>query len=225
MKQHKIGNVIGAIGICLLLFYLVVRLTFIDVLNAALAQAGIHSVKDIIVNLSVYLIIYLLWVYSFRLGMLLVVIGAALKAGMGKPERWMFVLGGAIYLVTCYLPFIGYSPPFYGILGTMILVLFLFITWHWMKRRPSLPRSAQIGSDLRMIGYYFLVVATWGLCGIFGIVTYCLKPEIMIARGLQSTALMVTSHVMIELSLGWVFIFLSVRKESSTSELQARHES
>lgn len=220
MKRHKIGNVIGAIGICLLLFYLVVRLTFIDVLNEELTQAGIHSIKDIIVNLSVYLVIYLLWVYSFKLGMLMVVISAALKAGMGKPELWILVFGGAIYLITCYLPFIGYSPPFYGILGTTILVLFVLIAWHWMKRRPSLTRSAQIGSDLRMIGYYFLVVATWDLCGIFGIVTYALKPEIMIERGLQSTAIMLTSHVMIELSLGWVFIFLSVRKEHSISGLQ-----
>ena len=217
MQHHKIGNVVGAIGICLLLFYLVVRLTFIDVLNSVLAQAGIHSIKDIIVNLSVYLIIYLLWVYSFKLGMLLVVIGAALKAGMGKRELWILGLGGAIYLVTCYLPFIGYNPSFYGILGVMILVLFLLIAWHWMKRRPSLARSAQIGSDLRMIGYYFLVMATWTLCGIFGIVTYALKPEIMIERGLQPTAIMLTSHVIIELSLGWVFIFLSACKENSTS--------
>jgi hypothetical protein len=217
MQRHKIGSIVGVIGICLLLFYLVVRLTFIDVLNAALAQAGIHSIKDMIMNLSVYLIIYLLWVYSFKLGMLLVILGAALKAGMGNRELWIFISGGVIYLVTCYLPFIGYSPPFYGILGTMILVLFLFIAWHWMKRRPSLARSAQIGSDLRMIGYYFLVMATWTLCGIFGIVTYALKPEIMIERGLQSTTIMLTSHVIIELSLGWLFIFLSVRKENSSS--------
>jgi hypothetical protein len=47
-----------------------------------------------------------------------------------------------------------------------------------------------------------------------GIVTYALKPEIMMERGLQSTAVTLTSHVMVELSLGWIFIFLGVRKES-----------
>jgi len=33
-------------------------------------------------------------------------------------------------------------------------------------------------------------------------------------RGLQSTAVTLASHVMVELSLGWIFIFLGVRKES-----------
>jgi hypothetical protein len=36
----------------------------------------------------------------------------------------------------------------------------------------------------------------------------------MMERGLQSTAVTLTSHVMVELSLGWIFIFLGVRKES-----------
>jgi len=62
-----------------------------------------------------------------------------------------------------------------------------------------------------MVGQFFLVTATWSLCGIFGIVTYALQPEIMLARGLRSAAVMLTSHVMAELTLGWFLLFLGSR--------------
>ncbi len=64
-----------------------------------------------------------------------------------------------------------------------------------------------------MAGHFFLVVATWSLRGIFGIVTYALQPAEMLARGLQPTAVMLTSHVMAELTLGWFLLFLAARKE------------
>ena len=51
------------------------------------------------------------------------------------------------------------------------------------------------------------------LCGIFGIVTYALQPQTMLARGLQPAAVMLTSHVMAELVLGWFFLFLASRME------------
>jgi len=217
MRRKISGNALGAIGVCLLVFYLVVRMLFIHDLNAALAQAHIHSIGDIS-GQSVRL--------SHRLsamGLLLQAGNApcdhrgALRAGMGKGGIWLIVTGGFIYLVTCYLPFIEYSPTFFGILGTLILVLFLFIVWNWMKRRPGLEGSARTAGDLRMAGYYFLVVATWGLCGIFGIVTYALKPEMMMERGLQSTAVTLTSHVMVELSLaGYSFSSVCAKRVAST---------
>jgi hypothetical protein len=44
-------------------------------------------------------------------------------------------------------------------------------------------------------------------------VTYALQPQIMLARGLQPAVVMLTSHVMAELTLGWFFVFLASRKE------------
>ncbi len=64
-----------------------------------------------------------------------------------------------------------------------------------------------------MIGHYFLVAATWSLCGIFGIVTYALQPEVMLARDLRPAAVMLTSHVMADLTVGWFLLSLSARKE------------
>jgi hypothetical protein len=213
MVRHKTGNTLIAIGICFIVFYFVVRLAFIKDINAVLAQAKITGIDDIAgTNISGYLITYLVWVYAFKLGVLLIPIGAAFKAGMESHNVWLYIIGGILYLALCYIP-IGYSAPFFGISGTIILILFLFITWHWMKKRPELDKTARTASDLRIIGYYFLLVATHTLCGIFGIATYALQPEIMIKSGLQSNAIMLTSHVMIEMLLGWLFIFLSIYKQ------------
>jgi hypothetical protein len=114
------------------------------------------------------------------------------------------------------VPFVGYSTRYYGILGTAILVLFVALVWEWTRRRPTLSGPARTASDLRMVGCYFLVMATWSLCGIFGIVTYALQPQVMLDRGLQPTAQMLTSHVMAELALGWLFVFLAARREPPT---------
>lgn len=234
MKKHKTGTILAVIGICFIVFYLFVRLLFIHEINMVLDQTQIHSFGDAIrvfgqthvhgfrdttrANVFGYIITYIIWIYSFKLGALLVLVGAALNAGMESRGIWLFIIGGILYLILCYVP-IGYYPLFFGIQGTITLLLFLFIIWYWMKKRPKLERSAKTASDLRMIGYYFFIVATWNLCGIFGIATYALKPEIMIKHSLQSKAIMLASHVMIELLLGWFFIFLSMRRDNLSSEV------
>jgi hypothetical protein len=196
-----------------LVFYLAVRLLFMEKLDAAVAEANVHSIGDIMAHLSTPLLIFVIWSYSFRVGMFLAIIGGALHAGMGRRELRILVAGGGVYLVSCYVSFVGYSPGYYGTLGTAILVMFVGVAWNWTRKRPTLSGSARIASDLRMVGHYFLVVATWSLCGIFGIVTYALQPQIMLTRRLQPTALMLTSHVMAELAVGWCFVFLASRKE------------
>jgi hypothetical protein len=218
MEKQKTGTILIAIGICFIAFYLVVRLVFIQDINAALAQAKVRNLGNAASNVSGYIITYIIWGYSFKLGMLLALIGGALKAGMESRGVWLFIIGGTLYLILCYVP-IGYYPLFFGIQGTMTLFLFLFIIWFWMKKRPKLNNSAKTASDFRMIGYYFFIVATWNLCGIFGIAAYALKPEIMIKHSLQSNAITLASHVMIELFLGWLFIFLGMYKENSTSKV------
>ena len=213
MPVRMIGTVVGLVGVCFLAFYLVVRLLFMGQLDAAVADANVHSIEEILANLSLPVLIWLIWAYSFRVGMLLAVMGGAVHGGMGKRALWLLAAGGVGYLATCYLPFVDYSPRYYGILGTAILVLFLLLVRDWARRRSMLPGAARIASDLRMAGQFFLVTATWSLCGIFGIGTYALQPEIMLARGLRPAAVMLTSHVMAELALGWFFLYLGSRKE------------
>lgn len=213
MTRKGIGAAVGILGGCFLVFYLVVRLLLMEQLDSAVAEANVHSLRDLLSKLSGPLLIWALWAYSFRVGMFLAVVGGALHSGMRTRWLGLLVVGGSLYLASSYVPFVDYSPRYFGILGTTILVLFLFLVWDWTRRRPTLPDASRVASDLRMAGYYFLVTATWSLCGIFGIVTYALPPQIMLARGLQPAAVMLTSHVMAELTLGWLLLFLASRKE------------
>jgi hypothetical protein len=58
MKKHKTGTILIVIGICFVAFYLVVRLVFIQDINAALAQAQVRSLGDAVrANVSGYLIL------------------------------------------------------------------------------------------------------------------------------------------------------------------------
>lgn len=205
----------GLVGVGFLVFYLVVRLLFMAQLDTAVEHANVHSVAEILANLSTPVAIWLLWAYSFRLGMLLAIIGGGVYSGMKNGGLSLIAAVGVVYLATCYVPFVDYSPRYYGILGTAILVLFLFLVRDWARMRSTHTGSAKIALDLRMAGHFFLVMATWSLCGIFGIVTYALQPEIMLARGLQPAAVMLTSHVMAELTLGWFLLFLASRREQT----------
>lgn len=213
MPARATGTAIGLVGLGFLAFYLVVRLAFMAQLDAAIEQTGARSVGEVLANLSPAVVTWVVWGYSFRLGMLLLIVGGALYSGTSARRLGLLAAGAVAYLATCYLPFVDYSPPYYGVLGTAILVVFVLMVRDWARRRERLSGSARIAIDLRMAGHFFLVVATWSLCGIFGIVTYALQPDEMLARGLQPTAVMLTSHVMAELTLGWFLLFLAARKE------------
>ncbi|MBA3027943.1 MAG: hypothetical protein FP816_03895 [Desulfobacteraceae bacterium] len=218
MAARKISTALIMIGLCLIAYYFIVRLAFIQDINAALAKAQVFSLSSAFKAMVPAFYAYILFGYSFKLGMLLILIGGALKAGMESNGIRFLISGGILYMAVCYVP-IGYFPLFFGIQGTTIVFLFFFILWNWVKKRPHLDQTHRIAHDFRMIGYYFFIVATWTLCGIFGISAYALKPELMIKHGLQSNAVTLTSHVMIELLLGWIFIALSIYKEKSSNSV------
>lgn len=222
MARQRLGTAVGLLGAAFLIFYLVVRLAFMAPLDAAVEQAEAHSLREVVANLSPAIALWLLWVYSFRLGMVLAIVGGALYSGSSIRSVVLLVVGATAYLATCYLPFVDYSPRYYGILGTAILVVFLLLVRDWALRRSSLPGPVRAACDLRMAGHFFLVMATWSLCGIFGIVTYALQPETMIARGLQPAAQMLASHVMAELTLGWCLLLAASRKDRHAPRSRTR---
>lgn len=224
MATQKRGNVFIAVGGLFVAYYLVARwFLFRDhtaalVLRDSLSQFE-HSgfVGFLSAHVSSYLIAYLIFAYAFKLGVVLLLIGGALKTKMESRGVWLFAIGGVVYLALSYIP-IGYSPLFFGVQGIAILLLFLLIVWLWMKKRPELDELAKTAGDYRIVGYFFFIVATWNLCGIFGLAAFALKPEMMIEHGLQPNAITMTSHVMIELLLGWLFVFLAMYKENPTHQ-------
>jgi hypothetical protein len=154
-----------------------------------------------------------IWVLSVPLGTFIVVIGAALAA---RVERR--VLGQLILLLLLFTAWriVGTTnkmiPALFGIGGGLITLFFIGSVWNWAKTRPSLRGAGKTGSDLRMVGYIFFVVAAWDLCGIFGMGNYVLRPELAARFSVPiSSTINSASGVNILLALGWAFTFFGQR--------------
>jgi len=94
----------------------------------------------------------------------------------------------------------------------MLVLIFI----GWVRDREQLEGCEKTSADYRLIGYFFLAMATYNLCPLMGVKAFALYPEKMIRFGLQSEAASFASRIMIELVLGWMFIFLSHCKRLKT---------
>jgi hypothetical protein len=154
---------------------------------------------------------YLLWAYSFKFGIFFVVIGTALRTAIPSKRLWLFTIGGLIYIMAAYIPLPAYSIVF-GIGGGVMTVLIVFIIQRWAEERRHLLDHEKTATDYRMIGYFFFAMATYNLCPLMGVKAFALHPEKMIRYHRQADAASFATHILIELVLGWVCLFLSYRQ-------------
>ena len=152
---------------------------------------------------------YLVWAYSFKLGIFFVGIGALLMTSISTARLWLLICGGLVYLILAYVPFPGPYSLFFGVSGGFITVLLVLIFMKWAEDRNHLKDAEKKAADYRLVGYFFFAMATYNLCPLMGVKAFGLYPEKMIRYGLQSEAASFASRIMIELVLGWIFIFLS----------------
>ncbi len=155
---------------------------------------------------------YLVWAYSFKLGVFFIGIGVLLRASVPTSRFWVMVGGGILYLLVAYVPVPGPYSPFFGIGGGLITVLLVLIFVGWARERVHLEGVERNSADCRLVGYFFFAMATYNLCPLMGVKTFGLYPDKMIRFGLEAEAASFASRIMIELALGWFFIFLSLRK-------------
>lgn len=154
-----------------------------------------------------------LWQLSVPLGAFIVAIGAALIARAERRVIWLLTL----LLVLTTAGKMAYSsgrmvPALFGIGGGLITLFFLGSTMQWARNRPTLTGAGKTGSDLRMIGTIFFVVAAWYLCGVFGIANYVLRPELAAKFSVPvGNTINLASVVMVLLVLGWGFTFFGQR--------------
>ncbi|MBU2550199.1 MAG: hypothetical protein KKB20_17455 [Proteobacteria bacterium] len=165
---------------------------------------------------------YMVWAFSYKTGLLSILIGASLRAGVEGGRFWLFAAGGLLYLALAYAPAPGLYTPLFGIGGGLITGFMGYIIWQWATARPQMDVPCRSVSDYRMIGYFFLVMAAYNLCPLCGVSAFALTPEKMIRYGRQDMAVTFASHVLIEMVLGWFFLFLSHRKERSLQADQNR---
>lgn len=166
----------------------------------------------------------LLWALSVPLGAFIVAIGAALIAQVERRVFWLLIL--LVVLFTAWR-IVGTTsrmvPALFGVGGGLITLFFIGSALHWARTRPMLSGPEKTGSDLRMVGFVFFVVAAWDLCGIFGMANFVLRPELAtkFAVPLAST-INSASGVMVLLVLGWGFTYFSQLKSRQAQAVVAR---
>ena len=159
---------------------------------------------------------YLLWAYSFKLGIYLIILGTTLRTKMPSTRKWMIAIGGFVYIAFAYIPLPNPTSLIFGIAGGIMTLLMIFIFLQWANQRDHLQGDQQTASDYRMAGYFFFAMATYTLCPLMGVKAFALAPEKMIQYGLQAEATSFAFHALIELVLGWMFTALSFRQISSS---------
>jgi len=155
-----------------------------------------------------------LWALSVPLGAFIVALGAALIAQVERRVLGLLIL--LIVLFTAWRIFGTISqvvPALFGIGGGLITLFFIGSAWHWARIRPTLSGSDKTGSDLRMVGFVFFVVAAWDLCGLLGMANYVLRPELASKFDVPlGSTISTASGVLILLVLGWGFTYFGQLK-------------
>jgi hypothetical protein len=181
-------------------------------------EAGRGTIETASQTIPLWKIIrYLLWAYSFKIGIFFIGIGTLLKVSLPTRRFRLLLGGGILYLLLAYVPLPGPYPLFFGISGGLITILLIFIFLRWSDERNRLHDVEKNAADFRLIAYFFFAMATYNLCPLLGVKTFGLYPEKMIRYGLQAEASSFASRIMIELVLGWIFIFLSYCKTHRAS--------
>ena len=156
---------------------------------------------------------YLLWAYSFKLGIYSIILGAIARTDMSSGRKWVISVVGFVYIGFAYMPLPEPTSIVFGVAGGVMTLLMIYIFLRWAQKRSQLEEYQKTASDYRMTGYFFFGMATYTLCPLLGVKAFALSPEKMIQYGLQAEAASFAFHLLIELVLGWIFIALSFRKE------------
>ena len=93
-----------------------------------------------------------------------------------------------------------YSAPVFGIGGALTLLFFVAILWLLAKERMALAGASTTAVDLKLTGYVCMFMAAWFLCG---------KAAEGFVKGLEGLPTRSMMNVLILLTTGWVFLFLS----------------
>lgn len=213
MKNNKASTILMIFGLLFLLNAIFGRYLVLPGYLASL-EAGGGTLEGASAVASPWKIArYLLWAYSFKLGIYFIIVGAVARTDMPSARKWLIGIVGFVYIGFAYMPLPEPTSIVFGIAGGIMTMLMIYIFLHWAQARSQLAEFWKTGSDYRMVGYFFFGMATYSLCPLLGVKAFALSPEKMIQYGLQAEAASFAFHLLVELVLGWVFIALSSRKE------------
>ena len=160
-----------------------------------------------------------IWGISGPLGFILTFIGSSLVSNMKAGLIWILTASGlAILALIIISPFPLTSSIFFGISGSVILLLWLGIVMIWGKKRASFTDKEVVATDLKMIGYMFFALATWLICGMSSMLTLLFYPDEIAYLQIQENAIGIIYLVMSFLVLGWFFSFLGQYKSKKVDK-------
>jgi hypothetical protein len=196
MTKQKVG---------LVLFWIAVIWAFLwGVLGSVFVGSAFNNLTMDEVNQTMWAFTgpwFLLWALGVPLGALVAGIGILLYSSAKGSTVWKYGIGIALAVsIGMASGSLGHIPPLFGIGGTLILLFFMGILWLWAKERMALKDSSKTAADLKLVGYVFMLIAAWFICGIASL------PFMKVFEGEASGT---PIHVMIFLVLGWLFLFLS----------------
>ena len=216
MKNNKTSIILIGIGVLFLLNAIFGRYLVLPGYLAGL-EAGAGTLEGASQVASPWKIVrYLLWAYSFKLGIYFIILGAMVRTDMSSGRKWLIGVVGFVYIGFAYMPLPEPTSIVFGVAGGIMTLLMIYIFLRWANERNGLQDGQKTASDYRMAGYFFFGMATYTLCPLMGVKAFALSPEKMIQYGLQGEAASFAFHLLIELVLGWVFIALSFRKDKSS---------
>ena len=196
MTKQKIG---------LVLFWIAIIWAFLwGVLGSVLVDSTFNNLTKNEVNQTMWAFTgpwYLLWGLGVPLGALVAVIGILLYSSAKGSTVWEYGIGIVLgFFIGMAIMFFGHIRLLFGIGGALILLIFTGILWLWAKERMALKDTSPIAADLKLVGYVFMLIAAWFICG--GLAQPFLK-------AFEGEAPTTPIHIMIFLVLGWLFLFLS----------------
>jgi len=145
--------------------------------------------------------LFKLWAFALPLGSLLAVIGALLYVKANRAIIWTIGIGFPLIVVPTIIVFSTryYPGGFYGVGGTLILLLFFSLVWLWMKKYAGQDQQERVAGSLKLIGYLFWINASWFLCGDTA------KLHLKVFEGSSVPS---PTETMVFLVLGWFFVAL-----------------
>ncbi len=142
-----------------------------------------------------------LWAFGVPLASIVVAIGTLLYSGAKGAVVWKYGIGiFLLFFIGMAIGRLGHIRPLFGLGGALILFSFTGWLWLWAKERIALKDGPTLAADLKMVGYVFLLIAAWFICGIAS------QPFLKVFEGESPST---PIHVMIFLVLGWLFLYLS----------------
>ena len=211
--KHKSSLILFSLGILFLCYALGGRYIVLPGYLAGLEDGAgtLEGASEVASGWEIFR--YLMWAYSFKLGMYLILLSAVLRTGMTSGRKWLFGIGGFFYIGFAYIPLPVPGSIVFGLAGGVMTLTMVFIIWRWADQRKAFEGQLKTASDLRMAGYFFFAMATYTLCPLLGVKVFALSPEKMIRYGLQAEAASFAFHLLIELVLGWILIGLSYNRK------------